>query len=101
MLLCPHLLSRGSVSSDGSFLMDFTPDLRRLRVLLAPGRRDPIVSHEQVDMLARMLEAAGADTSFSWHEGGHELGQDDLTAAKNWLSQQSFTSSEKRNRHSG
>ena len=66
-----------------------------VHVLLAPGRRDPIVSHEQIDMLVRMLETAGADISLSWHEGGHELGQDDLIAAKNWLSRQSFTSPDK------
>lgn len=70
------------------FPMDFTPDLRRMHVLLAPGKRDPIIAPEQVDMLVRMLETAGADISLSWHDGGHELGQNDLIAAKNWLSRQ-------------
>jgi predicted esterase len=90
MLLHPHLLS-GAVLFRPMvpFPIDFTPDLRRVHVLLAPGRRDPIVAPEQVDMLARMLETAGADISLSWHDGGHELGQDDLIAAKNWLSRQS------------
>ena len=90
MLLHPHLLS-GAVLFRPMvpFPMDITPDLRRVRVLLAPGKRDPIVAPEQVDMLARMLETAGADISLSWHDGGHELGQDDLIAAKNWLSRQS------------
>jgi predicted esterase len=90
MLLHPHLLS-GAVLFRPMvpFPIDFTPDFRRVHVLLAPGRRDPIVAPEQVDMLARMLETAGADISLSWHDGGHELGQDDLIAAKNWLSRQS------------
>ena len=96
MLLYPHLLSSAVLYRPMvPFPMDFAPDLHRVHVLLAPSRRDPIVSHEQVEMLARMLEAAGADISFSWHEGGHELGQDDLIAAKNWLSRQSFTSPDK------
>ena len=61
MLLYPHLLS-GAVLFRPMvpFTMDFAPDLHRVHVLLAPSRRDPIVSHEQVEMLARMLEAAGA-----------------------------------------
>jgi predicted esterase len=102
MLLHPHLLS-GAVLFRPMvpFPMDFTPDLRRVHVLLAPGKRDPIVAPEQVDMLARMLETAGADISLSWHDGGHELGQDDLIAAKNWLSRQSFISREKRHSHGG
>lgn len=89
MLLHPHLLS-GAVLFRPMvpFPVDLTPDLRRVSVLLAPGRRDPIIAPEQVDMLASMLRAAGADVSLSWHDGGHELGQDDLIAAKNWLSQQ-------------
>jgi phospholipase/carboxylesterase/glyoxalase family protein len=100
MLLHPDLLSGAILFRPMvPFPIDHTPDLRRVHVLLAPGRRDPIVTHEQVDMLAHMLEAAGADISLSWHEGGHELGQDDLTAARNWLSQQSFTSPDKRRSH--
>jgi len=102
MLLHPQLLSGAILFRPMvPFPMDFTPDLRRVHVLLAPGRRDPIVSHEQIDLLARMLETAGADISLSWHDGGHELGQDDLIAAKNWLSQQFFTSPEKRHKHGG
>ncbi len=102
MLLHPHLLSGAALFRPMvPFPIDHAPDLRGVHVLLAPGRRDPIVSHQQVDMLARMLETAGADISVSWHDGGHELGQDDLIAAKNWLSQRSFTSPEKRHSHGG
>ena len=91
MLLHPHLLS-GAVLFRPMvpFAMDFAPDLRRVHVLLASGRHDPIIPAEQVGILAGMVEIAGADVSLSWHDGGHELGKDDLTVARDWLSQQFF-----------
>jgi phospholipase/carboxylesterase/glyoxalase family protein len=61
------------------------PDLRDLPVLLAAARRDQIVPPQQTSELARILEAAGARVSIHWHEGGHELGADDVAAAKQWL----------------
>jgi predicted esterase len=61
------------------------PDLRDLPVLLAAARRDQIVPPQQTSELARILEAAGARVSIHWHEGGHELGADDVTAARQWL----------------
>jgi predicted esterase len=102
MLLHPHLLA-GAVLFRPMvpFTMDSTPDLRHAHVLLASGKRDPIVHPEQVDRLAAMFELAGADVTIYWHDGGHELGQDDLASAKNWLSQQSFSSHGKRHRHAG
>jgi predicted esterase len=102
MLLHPHLLA-GAVLFRPMvpFTMDFTPDLRDAHVLLASGKRDPIVHPEQVDRLAAMFEFAGADVTTYWHDSGHELGQDDLASAKNWLSQQSFSSHGKRHRHAG
>jgi len=71
------------------FIPDSPPDLGNIPVLLAAGRRDPIVSPEHTSKLAEILQAGGARVSIHWHEGGHELGQDDLVAAKNWLSQRS------------
>jgi len=53
--------------------------------LLAAARRDPIVSPEETSSLARLFEAGGALVSIHWHNGGHELGNDDLAAAKEWL----------------
>ncbi|MBV8461381.1 MAG: hypothetical protein JO009_10880 [Candidatus Eremiobacteraeota bacterium] len=53
--------------------------------LLAAERRDPIVSLEATSALAKLFEAAGALVSIHWHNGGHELGNEDLAAAKYWL----------------
>jgi predicted esterase len=90
-LLHPHVLS-GAVLFRPMvpFTMDFTPDLRRVHVLLASGKRDPVVPLEQVDRLAAMFEIAGADVSIYWHDGGHELGSDDVEAARTWIVEQGF-----------
>jgi predicted esterase len=62
-----------------------SPDLRNVPVLLAAGRRDPIVVPEQTLALGEILKTAGGRVSLHWHEGGHELGRDDIAAAKDWM----------------
>jgi len=86
MLNEPNLL-RGAVLFRPMvpFVPDSRRDLRNVSALLAAGRRDPIVSPEETSSLARLFEAGGALVSIHWHNGGHELGNDDLAAAKEWL----------------
>lgn len=88
LLLHPHLLA-GAVLFRAMvpFTPDFPADLSRVRLLLASGARDPIVLRENTEALADLFESLGARVEMHWHEGGHELGQDDLTAARKWLSQ--------------
>jgi phospholipase/carboxylesterase/glyoxalase family protein len=62
------------------------PDLKDIPVLLAAARRDQIVPPQQTAELSEILTAAGARVSIHWHPGGHELGPDDVAAAKKWLS---------------
>lgn len=68
----------------------YTPDIVRnfsgLSVLIAAGLRDEIVPRDQTEQLAAILEGGGANVAISWHQGGHELGRDDVDAAKEWLS---------------
>jgi len=70
-------------------MVPFTPDIVRdfsaLSVFLAGGMRDPIVPRDQTEQLAAILESGGADVSMFWHRGGHELGEDDIDAARTWL----------------
>jgi len=65
------------------------PDLVRnfseLSILLAGGIRDSVVPHDQTEQLAAILQSGQADVSLFWHRGGHELGSDDIDAAKTWL----------------
>jgi predicted esterase len=62
------------------------PELRDIRVLLAAARRDQIVPPEDTAELAQILTHAEAGVTIHWHPGGHELGSDDIAAAKDWLS---------------
>lgn len=88
ILLHPHYLGTGVLFRAQ---VPFTPDIVRnfsdLSVFIAAGMRDPIVPRDQTEQLAAILESGGADVSLFWHQGGHELGEDDVTAAKRWLSE--------------
>ena len=88
ILVHPHSLAAGVLFRAQ---VPFTPDLVRnfseLSVFIAAGIRDPIVPRDRTEQLAAILESGGADVSMFWHQGGHELGDDDVTAAKTWLAQ--------------
>jgi phospholipase/carboxylesterase len=87
ILLHPHYLA-GAILFRA--MMPFVPDLirdfRRLAVFIGAGRLDPIVPSGLVQELAAVFESGGADVTVSWSQGGHELGEDDIRAAKTWLS---------------
>jgi phospholipase/carboxylesterase/glyoxalase family protein len=61
------------------------PDLSGKAVLVAGGQHDPIVPIRESRRLVELLAAAGASVETHWHPGGHELGGDDLDAARQWL----------------
>jgi predicted esterase len=61
-------------------------DLEDVPVLLAAAMNDLIVSPQETMRLARILTTAGASVTTHWHPGGHELGHDDVAAAKDWMS---------------
>ena len=86
IFLHPHYLAAGVLFRAQ---VPFTPDLVRnfseLSVFLAAGMRDTIVPRDQTEQLAAILQSGQADVSLFWHRGGHELGDDDIEAAKTWL----------------
>jgi phospholipase/carboxylesterase len=90
LLLHPHALA-GAVLFRPMvpFTPDFAPNLGHTSVLLSGGMRDPIVPRDNTEALAGMFTSFGADTEMYWHRGGHELGQDDIDAAQQWLSRKS------------
>ena len=55
------------------------------RVLISNGRMDPIVSPEETERLARVLQRAGADVEVHWQPAGHQLMPSDFAVAKTWL----------------
>lgn len=87
MFLHPHYEGAGLLFRP---LVPYEPTLLRnfgeLVVFISAGTTDPIVSPSCPQQLAAIFESGGADVSLFWHDGGHELGDDDLIAAKTWLS---------------
>jgi predicted esterase len=67
------------------FVPDVLPDLSGISIFLSAGQRDSIVPAANTRHLSSLFEASGAPVSMHWHKGGHELGRDDLDAAKLWL----------------
>jgi predicted esterase len=86
MLLHPGIL-RGAVLFRGMLPFETEPSeaLAGTRVLLSNGRRDPIVPRATVDQLAATLRSAGADVTQHWQESGHELTQEAVDGARDWL----------------
>lgn len=72
------------------FVPSTRPDLSGTRVFIAAGRRDAMVTADETDRLAAMLRDLGADVALHWHEGGHELGRDDVEEAGHWLEREGF-----------
>ncbi len=89
ILLHPHYLAAAVLFRA---MLPFPPDLirdfSRLSVFIGAGRLDPIVPSGQVEQLGAIFESGGADVTISWRQGGHELGEDDIRAAKTWLSKE-------------
>jgi phospholipase/carboxylesterase len=61
------------------------PPLAGTRVLISNGRIDPIVSPEETERLARLLQQHGADVEVHWQPAGHQLMPSDFAIAKSWL----------------
>jgi predicted esterase len=61
------------------------PDLSGKRVLLASGRRDPLITVANAEALAEMYRRAGAEVQHAWGPASHGLIQDDLRVSKAWF----------------
>lgn len=68
------------------FEPDPLPDLSETSVFIGAGRADPLVSLEQVDRLADLLRRAGAAATLHWTPGGHAISEDEVDAARRWIS---------------
>lgn len=61
------------------------PGLAGRQVLITAGRRDPICPPAQTERLAGWFEAQGAAVTRFWHEGGHEMRQEEVLAVRDFL----------------
>lgn len=69
-------------------LIPFTPpkaDFAGKRVLITAGRRDPMAPAAMTQGLNDYFAGQGAETQLFWHDGGHELRQEELRAAQQFL----------------
>jgi phospholipase/carboxylesterase/glyoxalase family protein len=66
---------------------DTLPDLSGKRIFVSSGLRDPIVTKSEAETLANMLRQAGADVTLEWQDSGHELVEEDVIDARQWLEQ--------------
>lgn len=64
---------------------DPLPALDDVRVLIAAGRSDPIISSEQSQALADLLGKAGAEVTLHWSNAGHGLTREDLETSQRWM----------------
>jgi phospholipase/carboxylesterase len=54
---------------------------------MASGRFDSIVPQDNAERLAALLREAGADVTLRWQNTGHGLENEEIVAARTWLSQ--------------
>lgn len=86
LLLHPGLI-RQAVLFRAMVPAETTPDRAAAgaRVYIGAGRRDPIIPPPNVERLAELLRATGADVTLEWRMAGHGLTGEDVDGAKRWL----------------
>lgn len=67
------------------FVPDVMPQLSRKPILILAGSRDSIVSKDETDRLAALLERAGADVALHWADATHAISGEEVRAAAVWL----------------
>jgi phospholipase/carboxylesterase len=69
------------------FMPEKVPNLSMKNIFLGAGENDPIVPREQTEMLFRLFKKTRANVVLHWQKNsGHQLGYDEVPAAKEWLS---------------
>ena len=88
MLLHPEVMSSAVLfRAMIPFMPERIPNLSAKDIFLGSGENDPIVPREQTETLFRLFEEAGANIVLHWQKNsGHELGYDEISAAREWLS---------------
>ena len=69
-------------------LIPFAPpaaDFAGRKVLITAGRRDPIAPAGATQALAEYFSGNGAAATLAWHEGGHELRNEEIKAIQAFI----------------
>lgn len=56
-------------------------------VFMAAGRMDTMISPDNTQRLAEILQEAGANVDLRWRDTGHGLTYEEVNEAKDWLSE--------------
>jgi Predicted esterase len=80
-LLAAAVLLRPMVS----FVPEEPPDLSGKAVFLGAARHDPIVTPEETMRVERLFRECGAEVFLQWQLRGHEMGQEEVPAIRDWL----------------
>ncbi len=67
------------------FELEYLPDLSNKFILLSEGLRDPIVSTQEAERLFGILKKTGSKITLKWQNSGHNLTEEDIRIAKEWL----------------
>jgi predicted esterase len=62
------------------------PNLSTKKILLSAGLNDPIVSKIETENLFKLFQKSNANIILKWQDSSHNLIQDDLIVAKEWIS---------------
>jgi predicted esterase len=91
ILLHPHYLA-GAVLFRVTvpLVPDIIRDFSNLFIFIGAARQDSLIPAGPAGELATIFRSGGGDVAISWHEGGRELGDDDVQAARNWLDREGF-----------
>ena len=61
------------------------PDLSSVRVWIGAGDQDPIIPTSESQRLAELLRGSGAHVTVRFFNAGHNLTNDEIEAARDWL----------------
>ncbi len=61
------------------------PDLSLLRVWIGAGNQDPIIPTSETQRLVELLRGAGADVTIRFFDAGHNLTDNEIEIARDWL----------------
>ena len=88
LLLSPQTLS-GAILFRAMvpLVPDRLPDLSNKHVFMSSGLRDPIITTQQSEYLFNLFKESNADVTLHWQNSGHELIENDIQSAKEWLKQ--------------
>lgn len=68
------------------FIPDTLPNLISKNIFICAGEWDPIVPRQNTENLFDIFKKTHANVSIYWQKSGHELGQEEILSAKEWLS---------------